>query len=171
MLTIDCSIRVYQFSIWVATYKTSIHHINRRNTIKCITTISPIQRITIVVHMQIITMRRWRLCTVHFSTYRRIMLALWLMLFSTYYAQNYAGIIAAGLTVGNEDIGQRCLATCHGRAKWSHVVECWSVKTVTEQVRSGSLARWMYIQWCKIDMWQSFRHVVINDIQHMIWHT
>ena len=44
-----------------------------------------------------ITMRapaRQRLCNAHFSP---IMLALCLILFSTYYAQNYAGIIGAGL--------------------------------------------------------------------------
>ena len=47
----------------MATYKTNICHIDRRNAIQCIATIPPIQWITILAHVQIITMhmRRRRL--------------------------------------------------------------------------------------------------------------
>ena len=55
--------------------------------------ISPIQPITILTHVQMVVTRRNRR-NAHFSP---IMLTLCLMLFSTYYAQNYAGIIGAGL--------------------------------------------------------------------------
>ena len=78
----------------MATYNTSTHHIDTRNTIRCIVTVSPIQRITILTHVQIITMHPLGGDCAHFSP---IMLALCLMLLSTYYAQNYASIIGTDL--------------------------------------------------------------------------
>ena len=75
----------------------TMHHVNKRSIIQCITIILPSQPVTIFDHMQIITM--WTLGRIdamhkNFS----IMLALFLMLTSAYYAQNYVGIIGAGLT-------------------------------------------------------------------------
>ena len=68
----------------MATYKTNIHHIDRRNTIQCIATISPIQWITILPHMQIITMHALGGdCTIHikfFTYYAGIMLDAFLYL-------------------------------------------------------------------------------------------
>ena len=73
------------------------HHIDRRNTIQCIATKSPIQWITILPHMQIKTMHvLGGDCTIRinfFTYYAGIMLDA----FSTYYAQNYASIIGSVL--------------------------------------------------------------------------
>ena len=78
-------------------HKTNIHHTDRRNTIQCITTISPMQPITILAHLQIKTM--WSLGRIGAMRifHLRTMLALCLMLFSAYYAHNYAGIIGTGI--------------------------------------------------------------------------
>ena len=92
-------------SIGVDPYKTNIHHVDRRNTIQCIATISPIQWITILPHMQIITMcALGGDCTIRLK-FSPIMLALCLMLFFTYYAQNYAGIIGSSLLKSYELLG------------------------------------------------------------------
>ena len=72
------------------------HDDSRRNIIQCITKISPAQQVTILNHVQIITMRTLGgVGAMHKNL--PIMLALCLLLFSTYYAQNYASIIGAGL--------------------------------------------------------------------------
>ena len=63
-----------------------------------ITIISPVQGIVVLAYVQIITLHAQD-CTMHI--FSPIMLALCLMLFSTYYAQNYAGIIGSGLLIAS----------------------------------------------------------------------
>ena len=73
-----------------------MHDVDKGNIIQCITMISPVQQITILDHVQIITM--WtlgRVGTMHKNFTYSIMLGV----FSTNCTQNYASIIGTGLYI------------------------------------------------------------------------
>ena len=82
--TLTVLLEYIDLSIWVPTYKTSIHHIDRRNTIQCIGTISSKTWIILLPYIQVITIqalgRDYTICIKIFTYYAGIILDAFLYL-------------------------------------------------------------------------------------------